>query len=161
MALPKIYWGKLIAAIGLCQLAGLIGSIFTVSSISAWYVFLNKPSWNPPAWLFGPVWTILYTLMGISLYIVWTKGLKKPKIRTAVWWFLGQLLLNSAWSVIFFGQKNIALAFAEILILFISIVIVTVKFYKIDKTAGYLMIPYLAWVSFAAFLNYTIWRLNS
>lgn len=150
----------MLVAVGLCQLVGFIGAIFTVSSISTWYVFLNKPSWNPPSWIFGPVWTVLYTLMGVSLYRVWSKGLTKPKVRSAVMWFGVHLVFNALWSIIFFGQRNISLALVEILALLVLIVVVMVKFYKIDKVSTHLLLPYLVWTSFATFLTYTIWSLN-
>ncbi len=149
-------WKKLIVAIALCQLAGILGSVFTVSAIPTWYATLVKPSWNPPSWVFGPAWIILYTLMGIALYRVW----RKPNIREALFWFYIQLFFNTIWSIIFFGQQNIPGAFAEILVLLGLIVIVIKKFYKIDTLAGYLLLPYLVWVSFATYLTYTIWILN-
>ena len=149
-------WKKLIVAIFICQLAGILGSVFTVSAIPTWYASLVKPSWNPPGWLFGPAWTTLYTLMGISLYRIW----RKPRNNQALFWFYTQLFFNAMWSIIFFGQRNIPGAFAEILVLLALIVVVIKKFYKIDKRAAYLLIPYLVWVSFASYLNYTLLILN-
>lgn len=161
MAASPIKWSKLIVAIAICQLAGIIGSIFTVSAIPTWYATIAKPDWNPPSWIFGPVWTILYTLMGISLYRVWMKGLGKPIVRDAVFWFGTQLFFNAIWSIIFFRQHNLAGALGEILVLLTLLIIVIKKFYRIDQLASYLLIPYLAWVSFASYLTYTIWILNS
>ena len=158
--MKKINWPKLIFAIVLCQLAGIIGSVFTVNSIPTWYATLVKPTFNPPSWVFGPVWTILYTLMGISLYLVMSKGLKKKEVGLAVRAFTWQLILNSFWSIIFFGWKNIFLALVEIIVLLTLVVVTIVRFYKINKVAAYLLIPYLIWGSFATFLTYGIWTLN-
>jgi len=124
------------------------------------YASLTKPSFNPPFWLFGPVWTILYTLMGISLYIIFSKGLKKKEVKTAVNLFVLQLITNSLWSIIFFGMKNIQLALIEIVILLFLVLTTIKKFYMINKVAAYLLIPYLLWGSFATILTYTIWILN-
>lgn len=151
---------KLILSIAVCQAAGLIGSVFTAPAIAAWYQTLEKPFFNPPDLLFAPVWIILYTLMGISLYIILKEGLSDKKIRFAVYIFAFQLILNSAWSFLFFGLKNPFLAFIEILILWAAIIITIRKFYAISKNAGLLLIPYILWVSFAAILNFSIWILN-
>lgn len=151
---------RLIAAIVLTQLAGLIGSIFTAPSIATWYAMIQKPSFTPPNFVFGPVWTALFLLMGISLYIVWGKGLHRKNVRNAIYVFAAQLALNVVWSALFFGLQNPAAAFVEIILLWIAIALTIVKFYVIDKRAAYLLVPYIVWVSFAAFLNYSIWVLN-
>lgn len=151
---------KLLISIIICESAGIIGSIFTSSSIPTWYAGIAKPIFSPPNWVFGPVWTTLFALMGIALFLVWRKGFDKKEVRMAVLVFGLQLALNISWSIIFFGLENPGLAFAEIIFLWISIVATIISFYKIDKTAGYLLIPYILWVSFAAFLNYSIWVLN-
>lgn len=144
---------KLVLSIGICLGAGVVGSIFTVTAIPTWYVTLNKPVFSPPNWVFGPVWTILYILMGISLYLVWLK----KKVPTIFW---VQLALNAVWSIIFFGMKNPTLAFIDIIALWVSIVLTIKAFSKINKLAGNLLIPYLIWVSFASFLNLAIVVLN-
>jgi len=144
---------KLILSIGICLGAGILGSFFTVSSIPNWYVTLNKPFFSPPNWVFGPVWTILYILMGYSLYLVW----KKKKVPSVFWL---QLILNASWSIIFFGMKNPGLALIDIALLWVAIVLTIKSFYKISKSAAYLLIPYLLWVSFASILNISIWLLN-
>jgi len=149
---------KLVYSLIICLSAGIIGSFFTSSSIPIWYTALNKPFFNPPNWIFGPVWTLLYVLMGISLYIVWTKGFKKNK--EAIIWFAAQLILNILWSILFFGLKSPLLAFVEIILLWIAILITLIKFYKVSKQSAYLLIPYLAWVGFAAILNFSIFYLN-
>ena len=110
--------------------------------------------------MFGPVWIALYTLMGISLYLVWKKGLKNKKVQLGILFFGVQLALNSLWSIIFFGLKNPFYAFIEIVILWLAILLTIYQFWKIDRNASYLLVPYLLWVTFAAILNLSIWRLN-
>ncbi|MFC1625546.1 TspO/MBR family protein [Patescibacteria group bacterium] len=147
-------------SIFLCQLAGILGSVFTISSIPTWYAGLIKPSFNPPGWLFGPVWTILYTLMGISLFLIWKKGFNKKRVKDAIVIFAIQLGLNAIWSPIFFGLKNTLLALFVIVVLLFFLLRTIFSFYKINKTASYLLIPYLLWSSFATVLNFSIWFLN-
>lgn len=150
----KINWLKLIISIFITQGAGFFGSIATSSSVKSWYITdVIKPSFNPPSWLFAPVWTTLFFLMGISLYIVWQK-------KGDLFWFWTQLLLNIIWSFLFFGFRSPTLAFYEIIFLWITILITILKFQKIDSLASKLLYPYLAWVSFAAYLNYSIMVLN-
>lgn len=150
---------QILVAVLICQAAGLIGSFFTISAIESWYDTLIKPSFNPPGWVFGPVWTFLYTLMGIALYLVWAA--KKSKIRTISLWLFGiQLALNSLWSFLFFGLHSPGLAFAEILVLWAAILATAFYFSKLDRGATYLMIPYLLWVSFAVILNGALFTLN-
>lgn len=151
---------KLITAISVSELAGVLGSIFTFSQVKTWYLTLNKPTLNPPSWIFGPVWTTLYFLMGVAAYIVWNKGLDRKDVKIALTVFIIQLILNTVWSIIFFGTHNTGLAFFEIIFLWLSIVLTIFLFYKISPTAGYLLIPYILWVSFASYLNYSIWVLN-
>jgi tryptophan-rich sensory protein len=150
---------KLIISIVTCQLAGIIGALFTTPAIPTWYATLVKPSFNPPSWLFGPAWTILYILMGISLYLIWTKKTQINK-KSALIIFSLQLILNSLWSILFFGLKNPLLAFFEIIAMWLVILATIVKFYPISKKASYLLIPYILWVSFASVLNLFIVRLN-
>jgi tryptophan-rich sensory protein len=151
---------SLIVAVSLSLLAGIIGSFFTFNSIQEWYQFLEKPALNPPNWVFGPVWTSLYILMGVALFLVWKKGWKDKKVKIAINIFLIQLVLNALWSILFFGLQNPLLAFMEIVILWILIVVTMEKFYQISKPAMGLLIPYLLWVSFAGYLNASIWLLN-
>lgn len=150
---------KLIASVALCQGAGLIGTIFTVSSINSWYNYLNQPSFRPPNWLFGPVWIALYALMGVSFYRVWIMA-KKKEARIAIKLFLIHLAVNASWSIVFFGLRSIFAALVVIALLWLLIVKVILRFYRVDKPASYLLVPYLAWVSFATFLNFSIWLLN-
>ena len=145
---------RLIVLILVCQGAGIIGSIFTLNSVNTWYLTLEKPFFNPPSFVFGPVWTILYLLMGVSLFLVW--GKKKTDLK----WFWIQLSLNTAWSIIFFGLKNPLFAFIIIILLWISILQTIRSFKKVNKTASYLLYPYLFWVSFASILNLSIVLLN-
>jgi len=151
-------WIKIIIAILICQLAGAIGSIFTMSSIPTWYATLNKPWFSPPNWVFGPVWVTLFTLMGISLYFVWDKGAKN--VRTPLTIFGIQLVLNVVWSFLFFGLLSPFYGFIEIILLWIAILATIISFYKVSKKAAYLLIPYIVWVSIAASLNYFILVLN-
>jgi len=150
---------KLLSSVVICLAAGFIGSIFTTPSIPTWYASLIKPVISPPNYLFAPVWTILYILMGIALFLVWTaKG--KDKTKSALIFFFVQLGLNSLWSILFFGLKMPLLAFLEIIVLWIFILLTMLKFFKIKKAAGWLLAPYLAWVSFASILNFLIFWLN-
>ncbi len=140
-------------------LAALVGNLFTVPNISTWYASLNKPSFSPPNWLFGPAWTILYVLMAVAAFLVWKKG-EEPKIKSSLCFYFAQLLLNTAWSIAFFGLQNPFLGFVVIVILWLLILITLVKFWKIERLAGILFIPYILWVSFAAILNFAVWQLN-
>lgn len=144
-------------SVALCLLAGVVGSIFTSQSVSTWYITLNKPSFNPPNWMFGPVWTVLYILIGISLYLVWTN---KKRTITAFWVFGIQLALNALWSFLFFGLQSPLSAFIEIIILWAAILATIIIFYRISRPAAYLLIPYILWVSFAAVLNLALVLLN-
>jgi tryptophan-rich sensory protein len=149
----------LLVSIITCQLAGAIGSIFTFSAIPNWYSTINKPFFNPPNWLFGPVWTLLYLFMGIALYLILSTK-KTAKRKTALIIFFTQLGLNTLWSIIFFGLRSPGIAFVEIVFLLIFIVLSISKFLPISKKAAYLLIPYLLWVSFASILNLSIFLLN-
>jgi len=149
----------LLVSIITCQLVGAIGSIFTFSAIPNWYSTINKPFFNPPNWLFGPVWTLLYLFMGIALYLILNTK-KTAKRKTALIIFFTQLGLNTLWSIIFFGLQSPGLAFVEIIFLLIFIVFSILKFLPISKKAAYLLVPYLIWVSFASILNFSIFLLN-
>ena len=152
---------NLIISVAICQLAGIVGSIFTFSAIPTWYASLKKPDLSPPNWVFGPVWTTLYTLMGVSLFLVWQKRTEVKLAWPAIVFFLIHLVLNAFWSIIFFGLKSPFWAFIAIIVLWIMIVISIILFYRVNKTAGLLLLPYLIWVCFASYLNYSIWKLNS
>lgn len=139
-------------------LTGGISGLLSAGEIRTWYATLHKPSFNPPNWVFGPVWTGLYLLMGISLFIVLQANVKNK--RNAVTLFFVQLVLNFCWSLIFFNFHLIGAAFVEILLLWTFILLMIIRFYKINRTAALLQLPYLAWVSFASVLNFSIWMLN-
>ena len=151
---------RLLLSISVCLLIGFLGSLVTTPSVSTWFSTLTKPSFSPPNWLFAPVWTMLFILMGISLYLVWNKGLKKKAVKEALVIFGIQLVFNFLWSFIFFGLHQPLLAFLEIIILWFLILQTILKFRKISSAADYLLLPYIAWVTFASFLNLTIARLN-
>ena len=151
----------LIACIALCLLVGFAGSVFTPAPGSDWYYsVLNKPSWNPPSWLFAPVWTVIFILMGISLSMVLKEGADKPAVAAALIVFGVNLFLNFGWSAMFFGLQSPFWGYLEIIALWLSIILATVLFGAVSKTAAYLLIPYLLWVSFASYLTFTIWKLN-
>lgn len=151
---------RLIISLLLPQLAGLIGSLFTVPAITSWYAYIQRPSFSPPNWLFGPVWTILYILMGVSIYLVWQKVDKNKESKEAFKLFWIHLFFNGIWSLIFFGLRNPLLAFIDIIIIWSLIIVLMIKFWKVSRWSTYLLIPYFLWVSFASVLNLTIWYLN-
>ena len=151
---------KLALAVIACEAIGLAATPVTMAAIPTWYATLQKPWFNPPNWIFGPVWTLLYALMGIAAFLIWEKGPKKAKVRSALFFFGLQLILNFFWSIFFFGLQSPELALIEILALWVLILVCVVKFYKIEKAAAYLMLPYLLWVTFASVLNFSIVLLN-
>jgi translocator protein len=151
---PSRTWPALAGFVALAFSAAWIGSRFPPG---AWYDGLVKPSWNPPSWLFGPVWTVLYLAMAVAAWMVWKRhGWRGPALPM---WCV-QLALNAAWSWLFFGLHRPAWAFAEIVVLWLAIAVTLNLFWRIRTTAGWLLVPYLAWVTFAALLNWTLWRLN-
>lgn len=152
---------KLAASIMICLFAGLMGSLFTSPAIPGWYATLAKPAFSPPNWIFAPVWTTLFVLMGISMYLVWNKGLQNRDVKISMLMFGIQLVLNVLWSFLFFGLRSPLYAFVEIIILWFAIAYTIQNFLKTSRTAGLLLVPYILWVSFAAFLNLYIWNLNS
>lgn len=142
-----------------CYLAAGIGSVFTMGSLGSWYAGLAKPSWNPPGWVFGPVWSALYTMMAVAGWLVWQRG--GSQSRLPLRWFAIQLALNVGWSALFFGLQRPGLAFFEILVLWVAIAATLLTSWRVSRTAGILLAPYLLWVGFATILNFTIWRLNA
>ena len=150
---------KLFISLLLPQLVGGLGAFFTLSSVQTWYLTLSKPSWNPPSWLFGPVWTSLYVLMGIACFLVWKSN--HPQKNKVLLLYAIQLFLNFLWSPAFFGAQNPLLGLVVIFPLLASILACIVKFRQIHKWAAILMVPYILWVSFATALNAAIWFLNS
>jgi len=161
MAAKKLDLRMLLAFILVSGLAGLLGSLFTFQSIPTWYASLNKPPFNPPNWVFGPVWTTLYLLMGSAAYLVYREGFGRNEVKAAIYAFACQLCLNAAWSVAFFGLRSIAGGMATIIMLWLAIALMLVLFYRVSRTAGLLIAPYLLWVSFASVLNFSLLLLNS
>ncbi len=154
-ALPKL----IVSVVG-CELVGILGTPFTISAIPGWYATLSKPSFAPPNWIFGPAWTLLYFLMGVAFYLIWRQGWKKKPVKIAGKYFLAQLGLNFIWSPIFFGLRSPLLGLGVIVALWAMIIMTMRKFYPLSRTAFYLLIPYLLWVSFATLLNAGIVVLN-
>ncbi len=152
---------KLIIAIAIPLAVGATSGFFTITGIESWYQTINKPSWNPPGSVFGPVWTTLYVLMGVALFLVWKSSGSDTLKRTAITLFAIQLILNFFWSFIFFDQQQPGWAFVEIITLWLFILLTIFSFARVSNTAAWLLVPYISWVSFAAILNYTIWKLNS
>lgn len=162
MKMKNKKWIVLGVCILIPLLVGWVGGIFTSSSVGGWYLNLNKPSFNPPSWVFAPVWTLLFVLMGLSLYFVFVdrknKNLENRKIF--LWLFGIQLGLNLFWSILFFGLRNPFYALIEIFVLWVFILLTLIYGFKINKKSGWLLLPYILWVSFATILNYNIVLLN-
>lgn len=158
----KIDFKKLAISIVGSLMTGVVGSFFTSSSISTWYSTLDKPSFNPPNWVFAPVWTTLFILMGFAAYLVWNKRsvFQERKKKQALQIFVLQLGFNISWSILFFGFKSPVMAFFEITVLWLSILVTIFQFKKFSRLAAWLLVPYLLWVSFAGVLNFAIWALN-
>jgi tryptophan-rich sensory protein len=151
----------LVIALAVPFVVAAIGGIATGSSVSSWYPILKKPVWTPPAWVFGPVWTLLYLMMGIASWLVWQKRAKnQTQVRRALDWYGLQLGLNLFWSVIFFGLQQIGLALIEIVVLWSALLMTIIKFGRIRRAAAGLLLPYLLWTTFATALNAAIWWLN-
>jgi len=151
---------KLAFSIIICLAAGFLGSFFTITGQGSWYAQLVKPWFNPPSFLFGPVWTALYILMGIALYLVIVDGLEKPMVKLATALFGIQLVLNAVWSYAFFGLESPFLGLVELVILWIFILATIIAFFRVKRAAALLMVPYIAWVTFAGVLTYSIMILN-
>ena len=153
-------WIRILIFILICQMAGVIGSFFTIPKITGWYATLQKPSFTPPNWLFGPVWTTLFALMGVSLYWIWGFRLEK-NFKRAISFFGVQFVLNILWNFFFFGLQNPLIGLIEIILLWIAIAVTIFEFYKLSKKAGLILLPYIIWVSIATVLNYYILVLNA
>jgi len=147
-------------SVALCFAAAGLGSLFTRPAIEGWYASLHKPSWTPPNWVFAPVWTALYLGMAIAVWLVWRRG-GFPGAKLPLALFAAQLALNVAWTVVFFGLRTPGAAFAEIVFLWLFILATAIAFWPISRVAAWLMLPYLLWVTYAAGLNYSIWRLSA
>jgi tryptophan-rich sensory protein len=151
---------RALVAVLICEGAGIIGSVFTTPSIPGWYAGLTKPPFNPPNWIFGPVWITLYAMMGISAYLVYEKGIRKKEVKKALAVFAIQLVLNALWSIVFFGSHMMFAAIIVILLLWATILASILLFRRISKTAAYLLVPYILWVTFATVLNISLYVLN-
>jgi tryptophan-rich sensory protein len=151
---------KLILSIVACQVAGSMGSIFTNMSVSTWYPTLIKPWFTPPAGVIPAVWIMLFTLMGVSLFLVWREGFSRPEVKLAIYVFAAQLVVNILWSAAFFGLRSPLAGLVVIIVLWITILLTIVKFWPVSRNAALLLVPYILWVSFAAYLNYSFLMLN-
>ena len=147
----------LVGFVSLCLAVGGVSGYFTLAGVREWFPTLVKPSFNPPSWLFAPVWTVLYIMMGLAAWLVWRQG---GDTNLALWMFFIQLALNFLWSFLFFNLRRIDVALLQILVLWISIAVTLSLFWGVDQRAGLLLMPYLAWVGFAGLLNASLWRLN-
>jgi len=152
-------WLSLLPFVVVCLAVAGVGGLFTNSSVKTWYPQLRRPEWTPPNWIFGPVWTTLYLMMAFSAWLVW-RGSNWTAARLALMLFAIQLVLNMLWSAVFFGMRRIGPAFAEILLLWMMIIATTVAFYSLSLLAAWLLIPYIAWVGLASYLNFRIWQMN-
>lgn len=151
---------RLIISIAIPLIIGGLSGFFTATGVDSWYQTILKPSWNPPSWIFGPVWTALYVMMGISLYLVWKSNVEQNIKKKAITFFALQLTLNFFWSLIFFMLHSPGWALVEIVVLWLFILLTIFAFAKSSKAAAWLLVPYISWVSFASILTYTIWQLN-
>ncbi|MFM9989195.1 TspO/MBR family protein [Flavobacterium sp.] len=152
---------KLIISVLICQLVGIVSGLLSVTQNNVWFESIVKPSWNPPSYIFGPVWTVLYILMSISLWIIWKSNVYQPMKYEALLFFASQLVLNFLWTIIFFRFHWPLIAFIDIVLMFILIFLTIFRFVEISKTAAWLLVPYISWVCFAAILNYNLWKLNN
>jgi benzodiazapine receptor len=151
---------KFVISILICQAVGVIGSLFTRLSVLTWYQMLDKPPFNPPNWVFMPVWTLLYLLMGVSLFLVWREKMSYKVVRIGLGLFFVQLLLNLLWTILFFGMRSTLAGLVDIVVLWIFILLTMLAFYGVSRTAGLLLLPYFLWVGFATVLNFSLWKLN-
>ncbi len=150
----------LLISILIAEVAGVVGSVYTAASIPTWYAGLEKPWWTPPSWIFGPAWMLLYVLMGIAAFLVWEVRHKKKEAEGALLLYGVHLFFNALWSLIFFGLQNIGLALVEIFLLWLLIIYTMVFFFRVNRAAGWVFVPYLIWVSFAMVLNYSLLSLQ-
>lgn len=155
------HWIKAVISLALPQVVGATAALVTQTGESSWYQSIQRPEWNPPGWVFGPVWTALYLMMGWAFYLVWKSPAPAETKRPAMILWIVQLVFNFFWTLIFFGAHQIGWALAEIAVLWLLILLTIFAFARVSKTAAWLLVPYISWVSFATLLTYTIWRLNA
>ena len=148
-----------IIAIAIPEAVGMLSALLSLGTMAV-YMNLNRPAFSPPGWVFGPVWTFLYAIMGYASFRIWNKRNEDLRVKGALGVYAFQLFLNFIWTILFFRMQLRGVAFLDILLLIIFIVVTAVKFFNIDRLAGYIMIPYIAWVSFASVLNYAFWSIN-
>ncbi|MDZ7361490.1 MAG: tryptophan-rich sensory protein [candidate division KSB1 bacterium] len=159
MKLTSRDWLALTILLALTFTAAFIGGLFTSVSVDGWYQIIDKPAWTPPRWVFGPVWTLLYLGMAVAAWLVWRQR-GQTNVTPALTLFFVQLVLNTAWSVFFFGFQNPAAAFVDIVLLWSAILATMIIFWRLNPVSGWLFTPYILWVTFAATLNFAIWRMN-
>lgn len=157
---PAAKWFGLLVFVAVCLAAAGLGAVVTTPEIEGWYRAIDKPSWNPASYVFGPVWTTLYVMMAVAAWLVWKRDGWKPA-QGPLWLFVGQLVVNVSWSWVFFRYHQIGLALADLVVLWVLIAATMIGFFRRSRAAGWLLMPYLAWVTFAGALNFAIWRLNS
>ncbi len=151
---------KLVISVLACQMVGILGSLVTTPAIPTWYASLNKPSFTPPGWVFGPVWVTLYFLMGVAVFLIWRMDLRNSAVRAALLLFVAQLISNGIWSPLFFGLKSPLLGLIDVAALWVLIVLTIAAFARLSRAAAILLVPYIAWVTLALALNFSIWRMN-
>ena len=151
---------KLLATLAVVLAAGGIAALATTRATPTWYQTLKKPSFDPPEWLFGPAWTLLYLLMAVAAWLVWKQGIGAPGVKLALAVFLVQLILNALWSVFFFGLRSPLAGLVDIVVLWLAILATIVLFFRVSVPAGVLLLPYIVWVTFAAVLNAAVFHLN-
>jgi benzodiazapine receptor len=151
---------KLLISLLIPQVVAITAARFTITGVGSWYQQIRRPSWNPPGWVFGPVWTTLYIMMGVVLYLLWKEAPAGVQKRGAIGLWAAQLFFNFCWSLLFFNQHRIGVALIDLLLLWILILLTIFAFAKFNKVAAWLLVPYIAWVTFAGILNYSIWILN-
>ena len=161
MGTRAIEAAKLALCLIACQVAGLFGSFFTIRSVETWYVTIEKPAFNPPNWVFAPVWTTLFLMMGVAAFLVWRKGLELRPVKVALGLFVAQLILNTLWSPAFFGLRSPLAGLVVIALLWPAVILTIRSFFPVSKVAALLLVPYMLWISFAAVLNTSILVLNS
>ncbi len=160
MKLQRKDFPLLILFIFACLMVGGLSGFFNPGDMNIWYANLIKPEWTPPNWIFGPVWTVLYILMGLAAFLVYREGFKRREVKIALGLFSLQLGLNFFWSILFFTFNNLRASFVEIIFLWVAIVATIISFYRISRPAAWIMVPYLLWVTFASILNYRLLILN-